>query len=106
MAVTEYDSEELSAVLLEYLKGAEHQYADIVRVMNKWLGRGDSVAVYENQDFGHPDQGDRKFTSYGSPQAQLEGTEPPKILPNIGRDINWRYCLIGTYKGEALEEPA
>lgn len=70
--------------------------------MNEWLARGDGIAVYENQDLGHPEIGDKRFVSYGSEAAQLETEEPPKQLPDTTTSINWRYCLIGTYKGEPL----
>ena len=62
--------------------------------VSRWLDRGDGCAVYENQDFGHPDLGHRKFASYGSPRAQLEVEEPPLQLPDIGGQINWRYQLV------------
>lgn len=63
-----------------------------------WLNRGDGVAVYENQEIGHSLCGHRKFVSFGSKEAQIEIGEadsPPKRLPDIGGDINWRYCLVG-----------
>jgi hypothetical protein len=64
-----------------------------------WLRRGDGIAVYENRELGHPDLGHRQIVSYGSPAAQLETTEPPTTLPDIGGAINWRYQLVGTYRG-------
>lgn len=73
-----------------------------VTTVNRWLARGDGVAVYENVDFGHPDQGHIKLVSFGSAEAQIEGDAPPKRLPDIGSDINWRYALQGTYRGETL----
>lgn len=69
-----------------------------VTVMTRWLGRGDGIAVYQNQDMGHRDLGLLQFLSYGSPAAQLEG-EPPTRLPDIGGAINWRYTLVGTFRG-------
>ena len=68
----------------------------------RWLERGDGVAVYENQDFGHPDLGHLQFVSYGSPAAQLETDVPPQRLPDIGNAINWRYQLVFTYRGEPV----
>jgi hypothetical protein len=71
-------------------------------LVNRWLERGDGVAIYENHDMGSHDVGHKKFVSFGSVTAQLEVQEPPQRLPDIGGQINWRYQLIGTYKGEAL----
>ena len=67
-----------------------------------WLQRGDGIAVYENQDLGHPELGEKKFMSFGSEAAQLKTDTPPKQLPDIGNQINWRYQLAGTYKGDRL----
>lgn len=66
--------------------------------VQKWLDRGDGIAVYENHDLGHPGAGHRKFVSFGSNAAQLETDDPPTRLPDIGNQINWRYQLIGTYR--------
>lgn len=68
-------------------------------LIDQWLERGDGVAVYRNMDLGHPDVGHVQAVSFGSPDAQLETDEPPKILPDIGGAINWRYHLVGTYRG-------
>lgn len=40
--------------------------------INRWLERGDGVAVYQNEDLGHPELGKRQFVSFGSRNAQLE----------------------------------
>jgi hypothetical protein len=71
-------------------------------LVNRWLARGDGIAVYENADLGHPELGHRQFLSFGSTQAQIETNEPPQRLPDIGNRINWRYQLVGIYKGAAL----
>lgn len=71
-------------------------------VVNHWLERGDGIAVYENHEIGHPEMGHRQYVSFGSPAAQLETDEPPQRMPDIGGSINWRYWLIGTYKGAPL----
>ena len=71
-------------------------------VVNRWLQRGDGIAVYENHDLGHPELGHRQFVSFGSPAAQLETDTPPEGLPDIGGRINWRYRLVGVYRGELL----
>ncbi len=71
-------------------------------IINRWLARGDGVAVYQNVEIGGANSGHRQFVSYGSPDAQIETAEPPVRMPDIGGRINWRYQLEGTYKGEAL----
>ena len=74
-------------------------------LFNRWINRNDHVAVYVNQDFGHPAFGYAKFVSYGSSEAQLEverAEDLPTTLPDIGGDINWRYTLEGVYEGGAL----
>jgi hypothetical protein len=82
---------------------AEEQYNNgAVELMNRWLARGDGIAVYRNQDLGHPELGHRQLVSFGSPAAQIEQAEAPTKMPDIGNAINWRYQLEGTYRGEAL----
>ncbi len=71
--------------------------------MNGWLTRGDGIAMYENRDMGHPELGTKRFVSFGSPAAQLETDTPPDMLPDgVGGGVNWRYGLVGTYRGAAL----
>lgn len=71
--------------------------------VNKWLARGDGIAVYRNHDLGDRLMlGHTQFVSFGSPAAQLETATPPERLPDIGRAINWRYRLEGIYTGGAL----
>jgi hypothetical protein len=70
--------------------------------VNVWLERGDGIAVYQNADLSHPMVGEIKLVSFGSDAAMLETNDPPMRLPDIGNEINWRYQLIATYKGEAL----
>lgn len=67
-------------------------------IIRKWLKRGDGVAIYENSEIGGPQCGHRKFVSYGSANAQLEGQNPPSRLPDMGGEINWRYSLVGTVR--------
>lgn len=71
-------------------------------MVNVWLARGDGIAVYENQDLGHYNLGLRQYVSCGSSSAQIETNEPPQRMPDIDGYINWRYQLIGVYKGEQL----
>jgi len=72
--------------------------------VQRWLDRGDGVAVYENAELGHPDLGHKKFVSFGSAQARLEPNvcdddgNPPQRMPDIGGQINWRYQLTGTVR--------
>jgi hypothetical protein len=73
-----------------------------VATMNDWLDRGDGVAVYRNMDLGHPDVGHVQVVSFGSPDAQIEAAVPPRVLPDIGGQINYRYYLQGTYRGDSL----
>jgi hypothetical protein len=92
------DGAELLAML------GEEDRAEVVRVINKWLARGDGVAVYTNNQLGHPMAGHQQFVSYGSPEALVESPEPPVQMPDVGGAINWRYQLSHTYKGEPLRE--
>lgn len=69
--------------------------------------RGDGVAVYVNNDLGHPEIGQWQVMSYGGPDSQLEtrhkiwnsptfthgDDNAPITLPDIGGRINWRYQL-------------
>lgn len=64
-------------------------------LIERWLARGDGVAVYENQDMGSPGLGEQQFVSFGSDAAQLETDDPPERLPDIGNAINWRFTLVG-----------
>jgi hypothetical protein len=70
-------------------------------MIDDWITRGDGCAIYRNEDLGHPEQGHLKFVSFGGPEAQLEVPEPPKQMPDIGDEINWRYQLLDTYEGES-----
>ena len=97
--------------LLERIFPYEHPDGEGLEIavwkINAWISRGDHVAVYENQDLGHPLLGDIKFASYGSHAAQLEvetAEELPARLPDgIPKGaINWRYLLKGVYEGEML----
>lgn len=75
----------------------------VITRMDGWLRRGDGIAVYQNQDMGHPELGDLRFVSYSSNAAQLEMDTPPAVLPDgIGGGVNWRYILKGTYRGAPL----
>lgn len=99
MAAHEYTREEFGAKVLDYYQEESPRVFDQV---NAWRARGDGAAVYENHDLGHPDLGDLRIVSFGSPAALIETDTPPERLPDIGSAINWRYTLIGTYTGAAL----
>lgn len=74
----------------------------VVELLNGWLLRGDGIAVYRNQELGHPQLGHVQIVSFGSHAAQLETAEPPTTLPDIGGAINWRYQLDAVYQGAPL----
>lgn len=83
-------------------------------------GRGDGVAIYVNQDLGHPDIGQWQVVSYGGSEAQLEThdrTYPDGVqtfthgddvltlvLPDIGGRINYRYWLEAIVPSYAQQE--
>jgi hypothetical protein len=92
MAVKKFTREELLAMVDT---NVESERRRIDSIFQGWFARGDGCAVYENMDIGSPNAGHRKFTSFGSPAAQLEVDEPPLRLPDIGGQINWAYQLIG-----------
>lgn len=87
--------------LLESLQPAIDRNENVRHRVNQWLARGDGVAVYENVELGHPDAGHRQYLSFGSPAAQI--MDPPERMPDIGGAINWRYNLVGTYRGAPLK---
>jgi len=66
--------------------------------VEKWLDRGDGVAVYQNAALDSAGMGDRKFVSFGSPYALLTDAEPPTRLPDIGPQINWNFQLEATHR--------
>jgi hypothetical protein len=105
MTVTELTTDDLLAelgVLFVDDEDGEELLAAAVRNVNRWIERGDGVAIYENHDLGHPHLGDKRFISFGSSAAQLEipREELPERLPDgIGGDINWRYLLVAVYTG-------
>lgn len=102
-----YDTQELLSIIKEEFPD-DHPSPDVltdievVTKINRWLERGDGVAVYQNEDLGHYELGKRQLVSFGSSEAMLEVEDPPKRLPDIGGNINWRYQLQGIYRGGAL----
>lgn len=73
---------------------------------NRWLARGDGLAVYRNAAMDSSGCGNRKYVSFGSKEAQIETDEPPQRLPDIGNQINWMYQLEGVFRGESLDTSA
>lgn len=71
---------------------------DALPTLQRWLDRGDGIALYDNQAMDSGNLGHKKWVSYGSKAAQLEVDEPPQTMPNIGSSINWSYQLIGTHR--------
>ena len=71
-------------------------------IVNRWLRRGDGVAVYGCVALDSSQYGTKQFMSFGSKESQWEGGEPPTRMPDIGRQINWSYQLLGTYRGEEI----
>lgn len=95
MSVAEWTEQQLT----DYLdsQGDPEWRDQTMALIGRWLERGDSAAIYENHDLGHPEMGSCRIASYGSAAAQLEMSYPPDRLPDIGNQINWRYVLIATY---------
>ena len=98
----QFTTDEMRAYVQDKYEGAHPSPEAVRSMLNRWLARGDGVAVYENHDFGHPMMGEPKIASYGSPSALLEAEEPPERLPDTPTQINWRYMLVATYRGEVL----
>ena len=67
-------------------------------LVNRWLARGDGVAVYRSQAMDSAWLGHRVFMSYGSPEAQISTTMtnlPPDACPTQSRGMGmaWAYRL-------------
>lgn len=97
----EMTREELLSFLRDRAGEDSGWYADTWHLINKWLVRGDGVAVYRNSLIG-ASPSDVQMFSFGSPRAQFTKDTPPVQLPDIGNRINWRYQLAYTYRGEVL----
>lgn len=61
------------------------------QAFNRWVARGDGIAVYQNVDLAHSEVGHRKFVSFGGPDAQIPG-EPPEAFP-VSVSGHWAYRL-------------
>jgi len=119
-----YTADDLTADAQRNIDGADSdlvvQYVtSVLTLAARAHSRGDGVAVYENHDLGHPELGERKYVTFGGEKAQLETRHVaartlaslpakaasigkfvygddvlPKLLPDIGGCINWRYQLV------------
>jgi hypothetical protein len=85
----------------EQVEEVRLQYSGFLLKVNEWLASGRGVAVYENHDLGVAAVGHKRFFSYGTEDSSLPDP-PPVRLPDFPGEINWRYQLIGTYRGEQL----
>lgn len=102
--IQQYTRDEIEEALTSLF--SEREYPDLTEAMrnrvNRWIDRGDHVAVYENHDLGSLWLGDKRLVSFGSPAAQIEVEtveELPYRLPDIGGHLGWRYLLVGVYTG-------
>lgn len=98
------ETKTLAQILAEQSDGDKGWAAEALASMQRWQARGDSVLVYINEEFGHPEMGQAKYVSYGSENALIERTqypEPPAILPDVLGQINWRYVLRHRFDPEA-----
>lgn len=77
---------------------------DVMRLVDRWLARGDGAAIYRNHDLSSTGAGQPQIVSYGSPAAQLETDIPPAQLPDIGGSVNWRYQLDAVCHNETEQE--
>lgn len=91
-------TKELTRAELDALLAEEQLEPGGLELVERWIARGDGVAIYRNVLLGHPQLGHRQLVSFGSPAAQLEVDTPPDRMPDIGGSINWRYTLEGYYR--------
>ena len=101
--ITTDDLLQLLGVLFVDEEDGEELLADAAQKVNRWIERGDSVAVYENLDLSSIGLGEPRIVSWGSPEAQIEVERvedlPTRLPDGIGGDINWRFVLVGIYTG-------
>ena len=78
-------------------EGAERTHA--MGFFERWLDRGDGVAVYENMALDSRNLGQLVFMSYGSEAAQIEEDEAPKIMPDMRMySTPWAYRLKVSFR--------
>jgi hypothetical protein len=96
MAVQELNAAQLRERIV---RENPHEHDIVLEIINKWLGRGDGIAVYVNDHPGATLHGESMYVSYGSDQAILTASEAPeRLVPDS------RYELVATYRGEPLKE--
>lgn len=119
MAVKVWSGEELLTEARAYAEKewdgqeAHDWHLSVRKLVERAFERGDGVAVYTNEDLGHPEIGMWQVMSYGSEASQLKTrgavSDPAGVpagryfvhggdfvsttLPDIGGRINWRYQL-------------
>jgi hypothetical protein len=72
--------------------GHEPIHPESLAVMRQTIRPGDRWAAYENRDLGHPECGHLQFLAIGPTRSYQH---PPERLPDMRRQINWRYVLVG-----------
>lgn len=83
----------------EFMARELKEYAhDVMQKTDKWLERGDGVAIYRNEAMDSSGFGDLQMISYGSSSCQWDGTDPPLQLPDIGSSVGWRFRLYATFR--------
>lgn len=104
MTITEFTVGQFRDKLLEFYGPYTN---DVLRKVNRWLARGDGAAVYQNAVFDSIDFGELRVLSFGSSQSQLPQSQfpqPPVTLPDFPDQINWRFQLAGTYRGDPVPD--
>lgn len=87
--------EEILAEVSPLMDEEEHA----VSLFNRWLDRGDGIAVYENKSLDSSNGGHKICMSYGSRTAQIETESAPEQMPDTGQfSTPWAYRLVATYK--------
>ncbi len=65
----------------------------------RWLERGDGIAVYRCELMDHSEFGHLRYYSFGSPEAQIPGDTPAKRCP-VGRGsvVDSAYFLVAVHR--------
>ena len=71
----------------------------------RWLGRGDGIAVYRCELMDHSEFGHLHYYSFGSTEAQIPGDTPPRRCP-VGRGsvVDSAYFLVAVHRQSKLVE--
>jgi hypothetical protein len=72
--------------------GSADEREAALRVIQRWVERGDGVAVYRCRELGRTSAPFRTTVSYGSAQSQIptEARVPPTALP-VNVPLQWSY---------------